>query len=77
MTIARQWEQPESSSTLRQAEFDQIETLISTRGIDNVLLAISELCGTLGQHGSASSRARWYALCGNLGLVANQGRNLR
>jgi len=63
------------------AELQALEALIDTRGAEDVLIAISEICGAKAEHIEAdwqdhTPALRWFTLEGAVGCVVPRARGL-
>lgn len=70
-----------SDSRLSEAELYDLEALIDKRGLENVLVAISEICGAKAEHiainwQDADLARRWYTLEGAIGCTAPKATGL-
>jgi hypothetical protein len=72
---------PTSDSTLAPTELVALESVIDRHGIENVLMAISEICGGKAEHIESNWQDRtlakaWLTLEGAVGCIVPKARGL-
>jgi hypothetical protein len=70
-----------SDSRLTEQELVSLEALIDRRGIEDVLIAVSEICDAKSEHIStnwqdATLALRWATLCGAVGCIVPKATGL-
>jgi hypothetical protein len=70
-----------TDSNLTKQELHNLESLIDGAGIENVLIAISEICGMKAEHISeywqdAHLAKRWATMSGAVGCIVPHGASL-
>ena len=70
-----------TDSQLTSTELDNLEALIDRRGIEDVLIAISEICGEKAEHiqvnwQDATLALRWHTLEGAVGVIVPKATGL-
>jgi hypothetical protein len=70
-----------SDSNLSEQQLTDLEALIDSRGIDQVLMAVSEICGHKAEHiatnwQDASLAKRWANLEGAVDVIVTQAGGL-
>lgn len=58
-----------TDSTLEKTEIDGLQDLYRLRGIDQVLIALSELCGVEASYCEGLNARRWHTLEGAIGCT--------
>jgi hypothetical protein len=70
-----------SDSRLTGQELAELEALIDRRGIEDVLIAVSEICDAKSEHiqtnwQDATLALRWATLCGAVGCIVPKATGL-
>ena len=70
-----------TDSRLTETELRNLESLIDLRGIEDVLIAVSEICDAKSEHvqtnwQDATLALRWATLCGAVGCIVPKATGL-